>query len=67
MLSTLKSYANQDTGVSYVLSYVDGSKNGATLSIFAGAKQTITFDLDPADLKALSQLTVDASYDTSNL
>ncbi|MEU6765876.1 hypothetical protein ABZ916_25575 [Streptomyces sp. NPDC046853] len=65
MLTTLKTYANKDTGVSVIISYADNG-NGATVSLFAG-KQSATVDLDSTDLKALSSLLYDASYSSTTL
>ncbi|MFF8629655.1 hypothetical protein [Streptomyces werraensis] len=60
MLSTLKTYANKDTNVSFILSYAMDGK-GATFSLFKGG-QSVTVELTPADVKALNAAVHEAYY-----
>lgn len=60
MLSTLKTYANKDTNVSFLLSFAQDGK-GATFSLFKGS-QGVTVELAPADVKALNEAISTAYY-----
>ncbi|NEC21153.1 hypothetical protein [Streptomyces parvus] len=66
MLQTLKTYASPDRKVSFLFSYEEKDGVSSTLSIFGDKDESITVDLAPEDLKALSSTLLTAVYITAD-
>ncbi|MGW1231455.1 hypothetical protein [Streptomyces californicus] len=66
MLQTLKTYASPDSKVSFLFSYEEKDGASSTLSVFGENGKSITVDLAPEDLKALSNTLLTAVYITAD-
>lgn len=66
MLQTLKTYASPDRKLSFLFSYEEKDGAESMLTIFGDKNESITVDLAPGDLKALSSTLLTAVYITAD-
>ncbi|MFI1530070.1 hypothetical protein [Streptomyces griseus] len=66
MLQTLKTYASPGRKVSFLFSYEEKDGADSKLTIFGDKSESITVDLAPEDLKALSSTLLTAVYITAD-